>query len=262
MGSLLTIVSSIGLSGGIDSSLVAVIASTALGKDNVTGVSMPSRYSSEHSKADAKTLAANLGIKFTSISIEPVFLAFETQLGPHFRGYASDVAEENLQSRIRGSILMALSNKFGGLVLATGNKTELALGYATLYGDMSGGLEVIGDVSKTEVYSLSRYFNESVRKSLIPENCFNKIPSAELRPNQFDPFDYSLVSPLVDEVIENRLSRSELIRLGYDEALVDNTLTRIKNAEYKRRQAPPTIKITKKAFGLGWKMPIVNQFKG
>lgn len=248
----------LGLSGGIDSSLVAAIASTALGKENVTGVSMPSRYSTEHSKADAKTLATNLGIKFISIPIEPVFVAFETQLRPHFAGYAFDVAEENLQSRIRGSILMALSNKFGGLVLATGNKTELALGYATLYGDMSGGLEVIGDVSKTEVYSLARYFNEST--SLIPENCFNKIPSAELRPAQFDPFDYSLVSPLVDEVIENRLSRSELIRLGYNEALVDNTLTRIKNAEYKRRQAPPTIKITKKAFGLGWKMPIVNRF--
>ena len=157
---------------------------------------------------------------------------------------------------------MALSNKLGGLVLATGNKTELALGYSTLYGDMSGGLEVIGDVSKTEVYELARYFNESAGSSAIPERCFKKVPSAELRPDQFDPFDYSVVSPLVDEVIENRLSRSELIQRGYDKALVENTLDRIKNAEYKRRQAPPTIKITKKAFGLGWKMPIVNQFTG
>jgi NAD+ synthase (glutamine-hydrolysing) len=252
----------LGLSGGIDSSLVAAIASTALGKENVTGVSMPSRYSSEHSKTDAQTLATNLGIKFVSIPIEPVFAAFEAQLEPSFRGRPFDVADENLQSRIRGNILMALSNKLGGLVLATGNKTELALGYSTLYGDMSGGLEVIGDVSKTEVYSLARHFNKSVGSSVIPENCFNKIPSAELRPDQFDPFDYSIVSPLVDDVIENRLSRNELTKRGYDKALVDNTLIRIKNAEYKRRQAPPTIKITKKAFGLGWKMPIVNQFKG
>jgi len=252
----------LGLSGGIDSSLVAVIACTALGKENVTGVSMPSRYSSEHSKADAQTLATNLGIKFISIPIEPVFAAFEAQLEPHFRGHAFDVAEENLQSRIRGNTLMALSNKLGGLVLATGNKTELALGYSTLYGDMSGGLEVIGDVSKTEVYALARYFNENIGDPAIPESCFKKIPSAELRPNQVDPFYYSVVSPLVDEVIENRLSRNELIQRGYDKVLVENTLARIKNAEYKRRQAPPTIKITKKAFGLGWKMPIVNQFRG
>lgn len=252
----------IGLSGGIDSSLVAAVAYRALGKENVTGVSMPSQFSSEHSKEDAQTLATKLGIKFISIPIEPIFTAFEGQLEPQFKGYPFDVADENLQSRIRGSVLMALSNKLGGLVLATGNKTELALGYSTLYGDMSGGLEVIGDVSKTEVYELARYFNESAGSSAIPERCFKKVPSAELRPDQFDPFDYSVVSPLVDEVIENRLSRSELIQRGYDKALVENTLDRIKNAEYKRRQAPPTIKITKKAFGLGWKMPIVNQFTG
>ncbi|MGD0177125.1 MAG: NAD+ synthase [Candidatus Bathyarchaeia archaeon] len=249
----------VGMSGGIDSSLVAAIAVLALGKENVTGVSMPSRYSSEHSKEDAKALAKNLGISFLTIPIEPVVSAYEKQLQPSFQNRPADVAEENVQSRIRGNILMALSNKFGELVLATGNKTELALGYATLYGDMSGGLEVIGDVSKTEVYALSRYYNK-MSGAAIPENCFNKVPSAELRPDQFDPFDYSVVSPLVDEVIENRLSQKELMEKGYEKGLVDDVLKRIRNAEYKRRQAPPTIKITKKAFGLGWKMPIVNKF--
>lgn len=250
----------IGLSGGIDSSLVAVIAASALGKENVTGVSMPSRYSSDHSRNDAKILSDNLGIEFFSIPIEHVFSAYLDELKPQFKVKPPDVAEENLQSRIRGTLLMALSNKFGGLVLATGNKTELALGYATLYGDMSGGLEVIGDVSKTEVYALSRYYNRMVGRAVIPENCFSKIPSAELKPDQFDPFDYSIVSPLVDEVIENRLSRAELIQKGYPSEIVDDTLKRIRGAEYKRRQAAPAIKITKKAFGLGWKMPIVNKF--
>jgi NAD+ synthase (glutamine-hydrolysing) len=250
----------LGLSGGIDSSLVAVIAAMALGKENVSGVSMPSRYSSDHSKNDAKALAEHLGIEFLTISIEPIFGECLKQLQPHFKNRPTDVAEENLQSRIRGNILMALSNKFGGLVLATGNKTELALGYATLYGDMSGGLEVIGDVSKMEVYALARYYNKMAGRAVIPESCFSKIPSAELRPDQFDPFDYAVISPLVDDVIENRLSRSELIRKGYPESAVNDSLRRIRNAEYKRRQAAPAIKITRKAFGLGWKMPIVNKF--
>ncbi len=250
----------IGLSGGIDSSLVAVIAAEALGKENVTGVSMPSRYSSEHSKSDAETLAENLGIKFLSIPIETVFNTYEETLATHFKGRSPDVAEENLQSRIRGNILMALSNKFGYLVLATGNKTELALGYATLYGDMSGGLEVIGDVSKMEVYALARYSNQKGGRPVIPERCFTKTPSAELRPEQFDPFDYAVVSPLVDEIIENRLSKQELVQKGYPAGVVEDTLRRIRIAEYKRRQAAPVIKITKKAFGLGWKMPIVNKF--
>jgi NAD+ synthase (glutamine-hydrolysing) len=249
----------IGLSGGIDSSLVAVVAATALGKENVTGVSMPSRYSSGHSKSDARGLAENLGIEFLTIAIEPIFVAYLEQLKQPFKERPADVAEENLQSRIRGSLLMALSNKFGGLVLATGNKTELALGYATLYGDMSGGLEVIGDVSKTEVYALSRYYNQRAGRTVIPERCFSKIPSAELKPDQFDPFDYATVSPLADDIIENRLSRIELLRKGYDERVVDDCLRRVRFAEYKRRQAAPVIKITKKAFGLGWKMPIVNK---
>lgn len=250
----------IGLSGGIDSSLVAVIAATALGKENVTGVSMPSRYSSDHSKSDAEKLAQNLGIEYISIPIEKIFTTAEHELTPFFKGKPRDVAEENLQARIRGNILMTLSNKFGDLVLSTGNKTELALGYATLYGDMSGGLEVIGDVSKTEVYALARYYNEKTGRPIIPEGSLTKIPSAELRPDQFDPFDYATVSPLVDEIIENRLSEDELIQKGYPKEVVQDTLRRIRGAEYKRRQAAPVIKITKKAFGLGWKMPIVNKF--
>jgi NAD+ synthase (glutamine-hydrolysing) len=241
--------------------LVAAIASVALGRENVTGVSMPSRYSSEHSKRDAETLAKNLGIHFLTIPIDPVLVAYEEQLRSHFKGLPADVAEENLQSRIRGNILMALSNKFGYLVMATGNKTELALGYATLYGDMSGGLEVIGDVSKMEVYALARYHNSKAKSPIIPENCFSKIPSAELRPDQYDPFDYAIVSPLVDNIIENRLSRKDLIEKGYTDQVLDDTFYRIRNAEYKRRQAPLTIKITKKAFGLGRKMPVVNRFR-
>jgi len=251
----------IGLSGGIDSSLVAVIAATALGKENVTGVSMPSRFSSDHSKSDAMQLAENLGIEYLTIPIERVFETFESELKPFFKGKPRDVAEENLQARIRGNILMTLSNKFNDLVLSTGNKTELALGYATLYGDMSGGLEVIGDVSKTEVYSLSRYYNRRSGKEVIPENCFSKIPSAELRPEQFDPFDYSIVSPLVDDAIENRLTKGELLQKGYPSEVVEDSIRRIRLAEYKRRQAAPVIKITKKAFGLGWKMPLVNRFR-
>ena len=251
----------IGLSGGIDSSLVAAIAATALGKENVTGVSMSSRFSSDHSKSDASKLAENLGIEYLTIPIERVFETFEAELKPFFKGKPRDVAEENLQARIRGNILMTLSNKFGDLVLSTGNKTELALGYATLYGDMSGGLEVIGDVSKTEVYALSRYYNKWVGREVIPENCFSKIPSAELCPDQFDPFDYSIVSPLVDDAIENRLTKGELIQKGYPVEVVEDSIRRIRGAEYKRRQAAPVIKITKKAFGLGWKMPLVNQFR-
>ncbi|HMK82670.1 MAG TPA: NAD+ synthase [Candidatus Bathyarchaeia archaeon] len=251
----------IGLSGGIDSSLVAVIAATALGKENVTGISMPSRYSSDHSKNDAKELASNLGIEYLSIPIEKIFETAEEELKPYFKGRPPNVAEENLQARLRGNILMTLSNKFGDLVLSTGNKTELALGYATLYGDMSGGLEVIGDVSKMEVYALARYYNQKMGQAVIPQSSIDKIPSAELRPDQFDPFDYASVSPLVDEIIDKRLSKEELIRKGYPKEAVEDTIRRIRGAEYKRRQAAPVIRITKKAFGLGWKMPIVNKFQ-
>ncbi len=250
----------LGLSGGIDSSLVATIAAGALGKDNVLGISMPSQYSSEHSMADARELAENLGIKYLVIPIQKAFEAFKETLAEMFRGMEEDVTEENLQARIRGIILMAISNKLGYIVFTTGNKTELALGYCTLYGDMAGGLGVISDLSKTQVYKLAEYVNKSKGREIIPKRVFEKKPSAELREDQYDPFDYGVVSPLVDEIVENRRGREELFALGYKLELVDEILEKIRNAEYKRRQSPPGIKITRKAFGIGRKMPIVNKY--
>jgi len=250
----------LGLSGGIDSSLTATIAVEALGKENVVGVSMPSHYSSQHSKDDARKLAENLGIKYLVIPIEQAFVSMKEIMEQEFLGLKEDITEENLQARIRGNILMALSNKFNYLVLSTGNKTELALGYCTLYGDMCGGLAVISDLSKHEVYKLARLYNQIKGKEIIPKSSIEKIPSAELRENQFDPFDYSKISPLVDEIIENRKNKKELLEMGYKEDEVNNVLNKIKNAEYKRKQSAPGIKVTKKAFGIGRKMPIVNNF--
>jgi NAD+ synthase (glutamine-hydrolysing) len=249
----------IGLSGGIDSALTAAIAVEALGQENTVGVSMPSRYSSDHSKRDAESLSRNLGITYLTIPIDEVFKAYERTLEDTLEKRPVDVTEENIQARIRGNILMALSNKFGYLVLTTGNKTELALGYCTLYGDMSGGLAVIGDVSKSEVYALAEFYNRRRGFEAIPKCSITKIPSAELKPDQYDPFDYSVVSPLVDEIIENRRSVKELAGLGYDPSLAEEILSRVRSAEYKRRQAAPSIKITRKAFGIGWRMPIVNR---
>jgi len=249
----------IGLSGGIDSSLTAAIAVEALGPENVVGVYMPSRYSSDHSRRDAEVLSRNLGIEHLTIPIDEIFTAYEKTLKETFEKRPADVTEENIQARIRGNFLMALSNKFGYLVLTTGNKTELALGYCTLYGDMSGGLAVIGDVSKSEVYALAEYYNRRRGFEVIPKSSITKIPSAELKPDQYDPFDYAIVSPLVDEIIENRRSVKELTGMGYTAELVDDIMTRIRNAEYKRWQAAPSIKITRKAFGIGWRMPIVNR---
>ncbi len=251
----------LGLSGGIDSSLTVAIAVEALGKENVIGVSMPSHFSSQHSKNDAKKLAENLGIKYSVIPIEKAFGAMKETMKNEFLDLKEDIAEENLQARIRGNILMALSNKFNYLVLSTGNKTELALGYCTLYGDMSGGLAVISDLSKHEVYNLAKIYNKIKNKEVIPKNSIKKIPSAELRENQFDPFDYSRISPLVDEIVENRRTKDELLKLGYKEEEISDVLKKIKNAEYKRKQAAPGIKVTKKAFGIGRKMPIINNFK-
>jgi NAD+ synthase (glutamine-hydrolysing) len=251
----------IGLSGGIDSSLTAAIAVEALGHENILGVYMPSRYSSDHSKSDAESLSENLGISCLTISIEETFRAYENTLAETFEGFSSDVTEENVQARIRGNILMALSNKLGYLVLTTGNKTELALGYCTLYGDMSGGLAVIGDVSKPEVYALAEYYNRRRGFEAIPRNSIEKVPSAELKPAQYDPFDYKIVSPLVDEIVENRRSTEELVSMGYESKLVADIIKRICAAEYKRRQAAPAIKITRKAFGIGWRMPIVNRYR-
>ena len=250
----------LGLSGGIDSSLTGCIAVDALGLNNVHGVSMPSRYSSDHSRDDAKTLAKNLGIDYRTISIESIIGEFDESLQESFNGSETGVAEENIQARVRGSLLMALSNKFNWLVLSTGNKTELAMGYCTLYGDMNGGLSVISDLSKTDVYALSRWVNKEAGSERIPINSIEKPPSAELRPNQVDPFDYDVVSPLVSALIEDEKSPIELIAEGADPELIKDISRRIRINEYKRRQAAPGLRVTSKAFGIGRRVPIVNQF--
>ncbi|MFQ6678583.1 MAG: NAD+ synthase [Fidelibacterota bacterium] len=252
----------IGLSGGIDSSLVACIAVDALGKENVHGVSMPSVFSSEHSRDDAQQLAKNLGIDYKTIPIPNIVTEYENMLQSHFKSTERNVAEENIQARVRGNLLMALSNKNKWMVLSTGNKTELALGYCTLYGDMSGGLAVISDLSKTDVYGLSKWVNKNSGFQRIPENCISKPPSAELAPDQVDPFDYTVVSPLVDLIVEERKSPAQLISQGYEKELVVSIYQRIRINEYKRRQAAPGIRVTKKAFGTGRRMPIVNHYRG
>ncbi|KYH42779.1 MAG: hypothetical protein AYL33_000560 [Candidatus Bathyarchaeota archaeon B63] len=265
----------VGMSGGIDSSLTTCIAVEALGRENVIGVSMPSRFSSEHSKTDAERLAKNLGICFVRFSIEDIVESYRRTLEEplekirrHF-GISKErddpVADENIQPRIRGNCLMDISNRLRDLrilVLNTGNKTELALGYCTLYGDMTGGIGALGDVSKLEVYKLAEYVNKKAGREVIPKNVFRKKPSPELKENQYDPFDFSIVSPLVDEIIENRRGKQELIEMGYPKETVLDIYGRVRRAEYKRRQAPPYIKITRKAFGIGWKMPIVNKYDG
>jgi len=250
----------LGLSGGIDSSLTGCIAVDALGPNNVHGVSMPSRYSSDHSRDDAKTLAKNLGIDYRTISIESIIGRFDESLEESFNGSETGVAEENIQARVRGSLLMALSNKFNWLVLSTGNKTELAMGYCTLYGDMNGGLSVISDLSKTDVYALSHWVNEEAGSERIPVSSIEKPPSAELRPDQVDPFDYVVVSPLVSALIEDEKSPTELIAEGADPELIKDISRRIRINEYKRRQAAPGLRVTSKAFGIGRRVPIVNLF--
>lgn len=265
----------IGMSGGIDSSLTTCIAAQALGKENIIGVSMPSKFSSEHSKTDAQRLAENLGIYFVQFPIQEIVNAYmktlENPSGNIRNGFGTEkdrddsVADENIQPRIRGNCLMDISNRLKDLrilVVNTGNKTELALGYCTLYGDMAGGVGALGDVNKLDVYRLARYVNEKAKKEIIPSNVLTKKPSPELKPGQFDPFDFDVVSPLVDEIIENRRSIEELVKMGYAKQVVEDTYRRIRNAEYKRRQAVPCIKITAKAFGIGWKMPIVNKYGG
>ena len=252
----------IGLSGGIDSALVACIAADALGTDKVHGISMPSHFSSGHSKSDAKHLAENLKINFDTIAINSVVNSFETILKPQFNGTKRNVAEENIQARTRGNILMALSNKFGWMVLSTGNKTEMALGYCTLYGDMSGGLSVISDLSKIDVYRVSRWINKVAGYDRIPQSTIDKEPSAELAEDQVDPFDYDVVSPLVDAIIEGRKSPKELIDNGADRELVMRLYRLIRINEFKRRQAAPGLRVSPKAFGLGRRVPIVNHYKG
>ncbi len=249
----------IGLSGGIDSAVVAALAAEALGADKVHGVAMPSRYSSDHSVADAKTLAENLGIKLSIVEIEPMHAAFERALAAHFEGTELGVTEENIQARCRGVILMALSNKFGSILLTTGNKSEVAVGYCTLYGDMAGGLAVISDVPKTMVYALARHINERVGHDLIPENTIIKPPSAELAPEQFDQQSlppYEDLDAILEQYEERMLSREKIIQLGRDEKTIDDVIRKIRISEYKRQQAAPGLKVTSRAFGFGRRMPI------
>jgi len=250
----------IGLSGGVDSALVACIAADALGTENILCISMPSRFSSSRSIKDAEELASSLKVELKVIPIEGIVQSYEKNLSELFMSLPRDITEENIQARVRGNILMAISNKLKYLVLSTGNKTELALGYCTLYGDMTGGLAVISDVSKLEVYALANYVNRKSGKEIIPRNIINKVPSAELSENQVDPFDYKVVSPLVDYIIKDGKSQRELVEMGFSEALVKNISEMIRNAEYKRRQAAPGIKITEKAFGAGRRFPIINHF--
>jgi NAD+ synthase (glutamine-hydrolysing) len=254
----------LGLSGGVDSSLVAAIAVDALGAENVIGVSMPSRYSSDHSKSDAQDLAERLDIRMEMIAIEPVHQAYLEILAAAFAETKPNEAEENLQSRTRGNILMALSNKFGWLVLTTGNKSEMAVGYATIYGDMAGGFAVIKDVPKTLIYQLCYYRNEKIGH-VIPENVLTKAPSAELRPNQKDTDslpEYDILDQILAAYIEDDYSAAEIVGLGFDEATVRRVIRMVDRNEYKRRQAPPGPKITGKAFGKDRRLPITNRYTG
>jgi NAD+ synthase (glutamine-hydrolysing) len=256
----------IGLSGGIDSSLVALVAADALGPEHVHGVSMPSRYSSDHSRDDAAKLAAELGIDFRTIAIEPAHAALIDMLAPSFEGLAADVTEENLQSRIRGMVLMALSNKHRGwLVLTTGNKSEMAVGYFTLYGDSAGGFAVIKDVPKLLVYELSRERNARAGRDLIPERVLTKPPSAELRPDQRDDQSlppYEVLDPILEAYVEDDKTRAELIAMGHDRDLVERITRLVDLSEYKRRQTPPGVRVTPKAFGKDRRLPITNGYRG
>jgi NAD+ synthase (glutamine-hydrolysing) len=252
----------LGLSGGIDSAVTACIAVHALGSENVLGVAMPSMYSSSESCEDARSLASNLGMKFEVVPIEPAFRAFEKSLEGIFKGLEPDATEENLQARIRGAILMALSNKFGHIVLSTGNKSELAAGYCTLYGDMVGGLAVISDVPKTMIYRLAEYINRE--KEIIPLNTIVRPPSAELKPNQTDQDtlpEYEILDGILKLRVEEQRSMEEIIARGYDRQTVKEVLQMIQRNEYKRRQAAPGLKVTTRAFGTGRRMPIAMRLK-
>jgi len=253
----------IGLSGGIDSAVVACIASRALDPAQVLGVAMPSRYSSDHSRRDAADLAKNLGIAFREIFIEPMFAAYLDALAPAFAGRAPDVTEENLQARIRGGLLMALSNKFGKLLLSTGNKSEIATGYCTLYGDTNGGLAVISDVPKTWVYKIAREINADA--PVIPESTLTKPPSAELRPDQVDQDSlppYDVLDAILAAHVEDGLDTQALVAAGFEPAVVEKVLRLVRISEYKRRQLPPGLKITGKAFGTGRRYPVAQGFRG
>jgi NAD+ synthase (glutamine-hydrolysing) len=251
----------LGLSGGIDSSLTAAIAAEALGPENVLGVLIPSPFSSRGSIEDATAVAENLGIRTLSIPISELMKSFDSSLAEAFAGREKDVTEENIQSRIRGNILMALSNKYGSILLTTGNKSELAVGYCTIYGDMSGGLAVISDLPKTMVYRAARWLN-SARGQIIPEAVLSKAPSAELAPGQTDQDSlppYEILDAILEKHIEGHQSAEEIVAQGFDPQTVFHVLKMVKAAEFKRRQAPPGIKVTDRAFGSGWRMPIARR---
>ena len=259
----------IGLSGGVDSAVTAVIAVDALGAENVTGVSMPSPYSSRGSIDDARALARNLGIKFLEIPIAETFKVFKAQFKEIFKGLPENETEENMQPRLRAMTLMALSNKFGHLVLSTGNKSELAVGYCTLYGDMAGGLAVISDVPKTIVYELARWINSEYtsrggrQSEIIPSSTIDKPPSAELKPNQKDQDTlppYEILDQILQLYVEENLSARDIIARGFDEKIVRWVQRRVDLNEYKREQAAPGLKVTSRAFGIGRKMPIAQKY--
>ncbi len=254
----------IGLSGGIDSSLVATIAVDALGVENVIGVFMPSNYTSADSREDATRLSENLGIKLITVPITKTFKAYQKMLAPEFVGKEIDVTEENIQARIRGNILMSLSNKFGWLVLTTGNKSETSVGYCTLYGDMAGGFAVIKDVPKTSVYELARHRNGRGKSKVIPERVIQKEPSAELRPEQRDTDSlppYPILDPILQAYVEEDKDLKGILALGFEEGMVKNIIDRVDRNEYKRRQSPPGIKITPRALGKDRRLPITNKYR-
>ncbi|PLW96166.1 MAG: NAD+ synthase [Marinilabiliales bacterium] len=251
----------IGLSGGIDSAMTAALAAEALGHENVYNILMPSEFSSEHSVNDAIKLAENLKMPYDVISIAEAYDTLENTLKPHFKNLPFNIAEENIQARIRGVLLMALSNKFGYILLNTSNKSEVAVGYSTLYGDMNGGLSVLGDVYKTQVFELAHYINRE--KEIIPFHIISKPPSAELRPNQKDTDslpEYDILDEILYQYIENRLGPKEIIALGFDENLVKRILKLVNMSEYKRYQTPPILRVSSKAFGMGRRMPIVGKY--
>jgi NAD+ synthase (glutamine-hydrolysing) len=255
----------VGVSGGIDSALVAALAAEALGPERVHCVSMPSRYSSEGTQSDARQLAESLGCDFREIPIESIFETYLAALAPHFAGHEPDLTEENLQARIRGTLLMALSNKFGWLLVATGNKSEMSVGYATLYGDMAGGFALLKDVYKTDVFRLAQHLNERAGRELIPQSTIDRAPSAELRADQLDEDSlppYPALDRVLEAYVEDDRSLDELAGDGFDEDVVHRAVSLIDRAEYKRRQAPPGVRLRPKAFGRDRRTPITNRWRG
>jgi NAD+ synthase (glutamine-hydrolysing) len=254
----------IGLSGGIDSALTAAVAVDALGKKGVVGVTMPSQYSSKGSVQDSELLARNLGIPLINVPITEIFQAYLKTLSPSFKGLKPNVTEENIQARIRGNILMALSNKFGWIVLTTGNKSEMSVGYCTLYGDMAGGYAVLKDVPKTLVYELTKFRNKKEGKDLIPKNVFAKPPSAELRPNQKDEDTlppYPVLDPILQAYVEEDKGLEEIAKMGFKESMIKEVINLVDRNEYKRRQSPPGVKITHRALGKDRRLPVTNKYR-